>query len=144
MYKYVSYVSHQAHNLSDDGIKRLLKHSRKNNEAVGITGLLIFFEGVFTQYVEGPADAVDTLYKKIEKDSRHNQVVKLASGKIDNRYYGDWSMAYEELTTNQYTDITGYKTLDKQHYFKSPLSNFEHPGIDLLESFLGSLRNYDI
>ena len=142
MHKYVSYVSQQAHNLTETGIKGLLEKSRLRNSVNNITGLLILFDGIFTQYIEGPEAAVDKLYRNIYEDSRHDRIIELTSGYTEKRYYGDWTMAYEKLLSSQVEQIIGYKEINKNNFFKSPSETFKHPGIDLLESFLGNIRSF--
>lgn len=133
-------MSHQAHNLTELGIASLLEKSRSSNSSKEITGLLIFFDGIFTQYLEGPENAIDKLYKNILKDSRHDRIIELDSGFTDRRYYGEWTMAYESLSSDQVAQRTGFKKIDKLSFLEAPSENFNHPGIDLLESFIDNLR----
>ena len=82
-------------------IKEILLSSRKNNPVLGISGVMCFLDGVYLQYLEGEAAAVDALYKKIEKDPRHKDAKVLVHEPISTREYPKWSMAL--LTWNEET-----------------------------------------
>lgn len=140
MFKYISYVSEQSHSLSQTDIEQLLRKSRTANTSKGITGILIYFEGVFTQFLEGPERQIDALYGKIAADKRHKQLRKLFSGSSDDRFYGDWSMAYKPLDQNKAQEITGYRTFDKTKFFEPIHKDQDHLGVMLLESFVEGLH----
>ncbi len=139
MLKYISYVSEQSHSLNQFQIEELLKKSRAKNSIKGITGILIYFEGIFTQYIEGPEKEIDTLYKKITADKRHKNLRRLFTGNSLDRFYPDWSMAYKSLDEQKALAITGYKPFDKTKFFE-PAETREHPGVKLLESFVEGLH----
>ena len=74
-------------------IKDILFASRRNNPVLGIGGAMCFLDGVYLQFLEGEAAAVDALYQKIEKDPRHTEVKMLVHEPIAQRGYPNWSMA---------------------------------------------------
>ena len=82
-------------------IKDILLASRKNNPVLGITGALCFLDGIYLQYLEGEAAAVNALYQKIGKDSRHSHIKLLVREQISQRAHPKWSMAL--LTWNEET-----------------------------------------
>lgn len=82
-------------------LKEILAVSRKNNPLLGIGGAMCFLDGVYLQFLEGEAAAVDALYQKIEKDPRHKDVKMLVHEPIAQREYPKWSMAL--LTWNEET-----------------------------------------
>lgn len=140
MLKYISYVSEQSHNISENEIEKLLEKSRERNSTKGITGILIYFEGVFTQFLEGPEQEIDSLYKKIRVDRRHSNLRELFTGDATDRFYADWSMAYKSLDQLKAQEITGYRPFDKSKFFEPVAGNKEHPGVMLLESFVEGLH----
>jgi len=75
-------------------VSRILMHSRRNNRARGIGGVLHFGEGRFFQYLEGPADAVDGLFAKICRDRRHHDVRRLTRRSVGSRRFENWSMKF--------------------------------------------------
>lgn len=86
------YVSHSTAPLPLE-LKEILAVSRKNNPGRGISGAMCFLDGVYLQFLEGEAVAVDALYQKIEKDPRHTDVKMLVHEEISQREYPNWSMA---------------------------------------------------
>ena len=74
-------------------IKDILFASRRNNPVLGIGGAMCFLDGVYLQFLEGEATAVDALHQKIEKDPRHTEVKMLVHEPIAQRGYPNWSMA---------------------------------------------------
>ena len=75
-------------------IRSILAASRRNNARDGITGGLLFSQGCFAQVLEGPLDAVETTFERIQCDERHADVTVLRSGPITARDFADWSMAF--------------------------------------------------
>jgi len=75
--------------------------SSQNNRKDNITGLLVYFEKLFFQIIEGNDEKVDQLFEKIGKDSRHNDIIKLKTEDgIDQRLFPTWSMKTINLDDN--------------------------------------------
>jgi hypothetical protein len=72
-----------------DGI---MEQSRKNNPALGITGMLCVSGDLFIQLLEGGRDEVCELYNAIARDNRHQQVRLLSYEEIAERKFGAWTM----------------------------------------------------
>ena len=89
--KRVVYVSEKT-DASDTTLKDIITSSQKNNPEEGVTGCLLSGSNSFLQLLEGPADFIDTLYSKISKDNRHENVMTLCEEKIDERLFLSWSM----------------------------------------------------
>ena len=89
--KRVVYVSEKT-DVSDTTLKDIIASSKKNNPEEDVTGCLLSGSNSFLQLLEGPADFIDTLYSKISKDNRHENVVTLCDEKIDERLFLSWSM----------------------------------------------------
>ncbi|MDC3235291.1 BLUF domain-containing protein [Candidatus Puniceispirillum sp.] len=89
--KRVVYVSKKT-DVSDTTLKDIITSSKKNNPEEDVTGCLLSGSNSFLQLLEGPADFIDTLYSKISKDNRHENVVTLCDEKIDERLFLSWSM----------------------------------------------------
>jgi hypothetical protein len=89
--KRVVYVSEKT-DASDTTLKDIIASSQKNNPEEGVTGCLLSGSNSFLQLLEGPSDFIDTLYSKISKDNRHENVMTLCEEKIDERLFLSWSM----------------------------------------------------
>jgi len=75
----------------------ILQQSQAYNSQHGITGVLLQGQGVYLQALEGEQDAVNRLYARISVDPRHNRVEMVHCENIEQRRYGNWSMAHAEL-----------------------------------------------
>ncbi|MFD1469830.1 BLUF domain-containing protein [Hymenobacter caeli] len=90
----VLYRSRTAEPWSVTQLQALLNKSRHYNAAHGITGLLLYSDGCFVQVLEGPENAVRTLYANIQQDPRHTQLLTIREGLGPRRYFADWSMDF--------------------------------------------------
>jgi len=94
------YTSLCAPDSRPDDVQQILQSSHINNPATGVTGLLCFDGQRYVQILEGPKDAVNTLYDKIHADPRHREIELLHMGGIESRSFDDWRMAYESMPNN--------------------------------------------
>ncbi len=93
----IIYTSREAQFFSDAETEQLLTDARSHNQASDITGVLLYFNLVFFQVLEGPREALEGLFARIVEDSRHKDVTLQVSEPIDARLFPDWSMAYRKL-----------------------------------------------
>ncbi len=86
---------------------QLLEHARNRNRSLSITGMLVYDGGHFFQWLEGPALAVDKLWRTIQNDPRHRDVRLLGKHSIPVRLFGDWEMrlAYSLQQSDQPNDF---------------------------------------
>ena len=63
-------------------IGEIIRVSRANNAAAGLTGVLMFDGTFFCQYLEGPETAVRRVVGKIAVDPRHTEFQLLHQGPI--------------------------------------------------------------
>ena len=75
-------------------IEAILAASRTNNSKVGVTGALMFNAGCFAQVLEGPREAVEETFERIQQDERHGDVSLLAFGPVSDRAFETWSMGF--------------------------------------------------
>ncbi len=78
----------------DAEIRQILETARKNNSQVNVTGALLFSTDHFAQVLEGPQQAVEAIFERIQHDSRHGDVTILESLTSEQRDFSEWSMAY--------------------------------------------------
>ncbi|MBL8350947.1 MAG: BLUF domain-containing protein [Burkholderiaceae bacterium] len=86
------YASRAAETVDQDTLHHILRQSKANNPALGITGLLCCSDGIFIQALEGGRQAVNRLYLKIAQDPRHRDLVLLAYDEILERRFAGWAM----------------------------------------------------
>jgi hypothetical protein len=78
----------------EPNVARILHKSRSNNVKNGLVGVLYFGNGCFFQCLEGEEAAIDTLYKKLEADPRHQDIRLLSRKRIAAQSFGNWAMKY--------------------------------------------------
>lgn len=75
-------------------VRQILAASQRNNQAVGVTGALMFNAGAFAQVLEGPRAGVEATFERIQRDLRHSDVTVLQCGPAESRGFANWSMAF--------------------------------------------------
>ena len=93
----IIYRSIQNPLIGNTEIQEFLEASKEYNRTHNITGCLLSYNNEFVQYLEGEKSSVERLFNKIEQDWRHQDIVVLVSGHINDREFEDWSMAYENF-----------------------------------------------
>ncbi|MDF1732502.1 MAG: BLUF domain-containing protein [Minwuia sp.] len=91
------YFSSATRKMSAPELDSLLTQSRHNNLRDDLTGLLLYGDGSFMQLLEGPEDAVDHTYRRIQDDPRHRNLMKVDDIQCDARLFGRWSMGYQRV-----------------------------------------------
>ena len=93
--------------MQTDDLEELLAHARRGNAARGITGALVYAEGIFLQIIEGDKDQVLDLMAEIRRDIRHESVAVLREGDVPSPTFGSWKMAYVSATPQQMAQWAG-------------------------------------
>jgi hypothetical protein len=92
------YASRAVPAIDQDELIAILRKSKANNPAVGVTGVLCFSEGIFLQVLEGGRSAVNQLYNRIASDARHSNVELLCYEEIGERMFAGWSMGQVNMS----------------------------------------------
>ncbi len=79
----------------------LLEQSQHDNALAGITGILLINQGRIVQVLEGKQEIIEALYKRIEQDPRHTDVIKVVDVPIEKRTFVGWSMGCEKMTRHE-------------------------------------------
>ena len=101
--KQVIYVS-QKTDTSSNSLTDIYDISQRNNSENGISGCLLIGSNSYLQLLEGPDLAVENLYSKITKDSRHKKVKKLFEQHIDKKLFSSWSMKFAPFNNIEWGD----------------------------------------
>lgn len=89
------YISTSREPITDSLLDSILDVSRRNNERDGLSGLLVAGTRRFLQALEGPEQTVLDTYARIRTDPRHHAFVLLTGRTVEQRAFGNWSMACE-------------------------------------------------
>jgi hypothetical protein len=117
----LTYASKSASILGPADVKDILRSSARNNQAAGVTGALCLANGIFLQQLEGDRLAVNALYHRILKDSRHVDHAILDFSEITVRQFGTWSMGLIAATQeNRQLFLKYSSTADFDPYQMAP------------------------
>lgn len=105
---HIIYMSQANKLFSPATLIALLMQVRALNEYRNITGALVYGDGQFMQVIEGEEQAVTALYRRISQDKRHKNVFKLADKAISERNFHEWTMAFQEVSPDQFKNLAGY------------------------------------
>ena len=96
--KRIKYISRFAPSLSDADLDAIVSESQRNNEALGLSGVLVTSAGLFMQVLEGPPEAVEPVYDAIVRDPRHSHILLLSvEENIEARMFPNWFMRRLQL-----------------------------------------------
>ncbi len=88
----VVYRSRAVSELSDYDLYELIQASQARNAREAITGLMLYDDGRFYQWLEGPPRNVTRLMNTIATDNRHTDIEILSDKVTTTRQFGDWKM----------------------------------------------------
>lgn len=63
------------------------------NVGDGITGVLLYLDGLFVQILEGTQDRVEATFERICRDMRHTDLQLIDMISVSERMFDDWAMA---------------------------------------------------
>lgn len=136
MVYYLCYISSQKSILREKDLIELLSESRKKYKENNITGLLLYFEGHFVEFLEGDKDTVQSIFKKTTSDKRHKSVFKITESITDQRKFTNWSMSFPSLNKSKLSKLFGYKPFEIETILSEFSEEDNHPGLVLLRSFI--------
>jgi hypothetical protein len=129
------YVSVSAHNLTDEELKEILEVSRQNNQALEITGMLLYRDGYFLQALEGEESTVMPLYERIRADDRHRRVLLIHKTTVQQRSFPDWSMGFNKISDEEAEALPGFTNFLQDPSDHTYFSQNPGRAVKLLESF---------
>jgi hypothetical protein len=91
----VVYVSTAARQVLLGELRHLLDAAQRRNSEEGVTGVLLYSEQRFMQYLEGPVAGVARVYGIIKAHPLHYGLIDLVREPIAERAFPEWSMAFQ-------------------------------------------------
>lgn len=89
----IVYVSKAARKIEHADLIEILEGARRRNLEEQITGVLLYSDGSFMQYLEGPVAGMLRVYQIIKTHPLHYGLIDLLRQPIAVREFGEWSMA---------------------------------------------------
>ena len=103
----IMYSSQAKEPMTVADLEKILTDARAGNEARGVTGALVYVDGVFFQILEGEEAVVRNLMAHIASDTRHQSVKVFYEAQVDVRAFESWSMAYLAPTAQEMSTWAG-------------------------------------
>ena len=91
MYRII-YKSRSVQPLNWEIVQSITSVSEKSNEACGVTGVLLASRTHFLQALEGRFEDVNSVFRRIARDERHDELSIIGFSLIDARLFGSWGM----------------------------------------------------
>lgn len=130
----LTYVSTARELFTIDELVELVEHTRRKNERLAVSGLLLYSGGNVIQTLEGAPETVDQLFWTIADDPRHTAVRLLERRGRDDRAFATWSMGFRHLTAREMADTAGYTSFVR-HSVGRDLDTHPESAFELLERF---------
>ncbi|TYP66973.1 FAD-dependent sensor of blue light [Stutzerimonas stutzeri] len=93
---FVLYRSSARAGLDGSAMQDILRTARHRNQSLGLTGCLHHEDGLFFQWLEGPADGLRKVVASLMDDDRHRDFEILDQGALDHRRFQDWRMRFSD------------------------------------------------
>lgn len=142
------YVSSATERLSQNELLALLKVARQKNAERGLTGMLLYRDGTYMQFLEGPRSEIDSLLARLREDPRHYGIRILREGILPSRLFPEWSMAWKNLAGLRSEHIPGYSECFQGQYMAEDISEEKSIGpvrllVDMFhENLLSPVRQF--
>jgi methanogenic corrinoid protein MtbC1 len=88
------YRSQAATPIAATGLERLLTRAKARNRRLGVTGMLLYSDNQFFQWLEGPPEGVTQIWDSIRQDPRHGHIELIDHHTRSLRLFGDWDMKF--------------------------------------------------
>ena len=129
----IAYVSAASWKLLDEQVERIVSESRRLNALNGVTGVLLYCDGNFMQYLEGDVDAVMQTFARIRASESHYQLNELMNQPILEREFADWAMGFSRPRPDEFVELAAAR-------WKGTAQT--GPGASLLRSFWACSRGH--
>jgi len=106
------YRSRETRRMAEVDLAEILEVSRAHNASCGITGMLVYYSGRFTQVIEGGEWDIRSLKRRICEDERHTDIITIYEGREPSRIFAQWSMAFHDPDTQQMQQLESILPLE--------------------------------
>ncbi|HRN52512.1 MAG TPA: BLUF domain-containing protein [Gemmatimonadaceae bacterium] len=88
----LTYQSRATREMSVEELHALQRAAVARNHAEDVTGMLLYAERRFFQWIEGPPRSIERIWNSISRDSRHTDITSLAVHSSTFRLFGQWNL----------------------------------------------------
>lgn len=136
MLHHIIYLSRATVAFNEQQLQQLLLQANRRNQALGVTGILLYGQEQFLQVLEGEQALVQTLYEHIQQDPRHRDVTTFADKQIGQRAFEGWAMAYHPQDPQQLQQFAGLVSPTDVWVERPNLTLADQQLLQLLRSFV--------
>ena len=97
----IVYLSVSVRPMTSAMLEDLLLECRRLNTGSGVTGALLYGDGMFLQYFEGEPVAMAETWARIRASRQHTRIVEMLNEPIARREFPDWVMALARPTSSE-------------------------------------------
>lgn len=135
MLHHLIYVSRAQKVMKPSDNLSLLASSKEYNSSHEISGVLVYKAQTFVQLLEGPQREIQTLYRKIRKDSRHTNIQTLINEPTYNRYFPESGMEFHGLDHTPEKELPPYTRAMNEGFDITDFTQHPEHALRLLVSF---------
>lgn len=136
MLYHIIYLSRATVAFNEQQLQQLLRQANSRNQALDVTGILLYGQEQFLQVLEGEQALVQTLYDHIRQDPRHRDVTTFADKPIAQRAFDGWAMAYHPQDPQQFQRFAGLVSPADLWVERPNLTQADQQLLQLLRSFV--------
>ena len=135
----IVYTSAARRMMDPQELGQILAVARRNNQRLGVTGILLYEHGSFIQVLEGDEPVVRELLQTIERDERHYRLQVRDERAISERNFASWSMGFVSISPQILRDLPQRHGLGSNGTLQDDAASIVH----MLEAFRrGHFRSY--
>ena len=86
------YRSRAVSSLTPPQLRQLTKAAQARNRTESVTGLVLYADDCFFQWLEGPKGGLDRIMRSICNDPRHTEIDVLREDSAEDRRFGAWDL----------------------------------------------------
>jgi hypothetical protein len=98
-----------------------------------VSGALLYQDGSFFQYLEGPESGVAQAYSRVKRSRRHRGLIELVAAPVEQRHFSTWSMGFAEPAASELQSIA--QATWRAEHRAACLDPEPSPGLALLLAF---------
>ncbi len=129
----IVYASSAVGKLSDSDLEAILLKSRRRNQEHQVTGALLYHDGSFFQYFEGPREGVQVVYGHIRRSPLHHGIIELQASPVGERAFPSWLMGFTRAPKSTILQLSAASWQSAIH--GSQGAELTSEGMELLLSF---------
>ncbi|WP_435579308.1 BLUF domain-containing protein [Gilvibacter sp.] len=90
----ICYVSTAVSTITQHNVSDVFEGIVENNLSLGITGVLLYSHGNFMQILEGPSEAMASVYDSIKRDRRHHHIIEIMNQPAEERMFENYMSGF--------------------------------------------------